>query len=303
MGTIPTIEELDSRFAIAGIAHVVAGNGGLHKVCITSPAASAEMYLHGAHITSWKPRSAEEVIFLSKHSRWEEGRAIRGGIPICFPWFRAKADDPNAPPHGFVRTKAWQLESINSDGDAVTVGMSTGSDESTRKWWPADFRLVYRVTFGIELKLELTVTNSGTTSLRFEEALHTYHRVGHIKNIHIRGLDGVTYLDNTDSNREKVQHGDVVIVSQTDRAYVNSQQTLELVDPGLHRRIYITKENSLTTVVWNPWRDGAQTMPDLGDDEWQQMVCAEASNVLGLAVNLAPGQQHTMKVNIRVADL
>jgi len=303
MRTVPTIEELDSRFAIAGIARVAAGNGGLYKVSITSPAASAEMYLHGAHITSWKPVGAEEVIFLSKHSRWEEGHAIRGGIPICFPWFRAKADDPKAPSHGFVRTKAWQLESITSDGDAVTVSMSTGSDESTRKWWPADFRLVHRVSFGTELKLELTVTNSGTTSLRFEEALHTYHRVGHVKNILIRGLDGVTYLDNTDSNREKVQHGDVVIMSQTDRAYVNSQQTLELVDPALHRRIYIAKENSLTTVVWNPWSEGAQSMPDLENDEWQQMVCAEASNVLGLAVTLAPGQQHTMKVNTRVADL
>src|SRR5271165_5788606 len=303
MGTGTTIEELDRRFAIAGIAQVMAGNGGMPKVRITSPAASAEIYLHGAQVTSWKPAGAEEVIFLSEHSRWEDGHAIRGGIPICFPWFRAKMDDPKAPPHGFVRTKAWSLESITSDGDAVTVSMSTGSDESTRKWWPGDFRLVHRVTFGTELKLDLMVINSGTTSLRFEEALHTYHRVGHINNIHIRGLDGVTYLDNTDSNREKVQHGDVVIISQTDRAYVNSQQTLELVDPTLHRRIYIAKENSLTTVVWNPWRDGAQTMPDLGDDEWQQMVCAEASNVLGLAVTLAPGQQHTMKVNTRVADL
>ena len=303
MGTGTTIEELDRRFAIAGIAQVMAGNGGLPTVRITSPAASAEIYLHGAQVTSWKPAGAEEVIFLSEHSRWEDGHAIRGGIPICFPWFRAKADDPNAPAHGFVRTKAWQLESVTRDGDAVTVSMSIGSDESTRKWWPGEFWLVHRVTFGTELKLELEVTNTGTTSLRLEEALHTYHRVGHVDNIRLRGLDGVTYLDNTDSNREKMQYGDVVLASQTDSAYLNTRHALELVDPELRRRIRIVKENSLTTVVWNPWREGAQALSDLGNDEWQQMVCAEASNILGFAVNLAPGQQHTMRASIRVADL
>jgi glucose-6-phosphate 1-epimerase len=303
MGTTTTIEELNRRFAIAGTAQVVAGNGGLPKVRINSSAASAEIYLHGAQVTSWKPAGAEEVIFLSEHSRWEDGRAIRGGIPICFPWFRAKADDPSAPAHGFVRTKAWQLESIARDGDAVTVNMSTASDESTRKWWPGEFRLVHRVTVGGELKLELAVTNTGATPFRLEEALHTYHRVGHVETVRLQGLDGVTYLDNTDSNREKKQHGDVVLSAQTDSAYLNTQHALELVDPELRRRIRITKENSLTTVVWNPWREGAQALSDLGNDEWKQMICAEASNILAFAVNLLPGQHHTMKANIRADDL
>ena len=153
------------------------------------------------------------------------------------------------------------------------------------------------------MKLELAVTNTGTTSFRLEEALHTYHRVGHVDNIRLRGLDGVTYLDNTDSNREKMQYGDVVLASQTDSAYLNTRHALELVDRELRRRIRIVKENSLTTVVWNPWREGAQALSDLGDDEWQQMVCAEASNILGFAVNLAPGERHTMKASIGVADL
>ena len=140
------------------------------------------MYLHGAHVTSWKPAAAadEEVLFLSSQSRWEHGHAIRGGVPICFPWFGDKADDPKAPAHGFVRTKAWQLESIAQAGDGVTVSMFTESDEDTKRWWPAEFRLDYRVTFASELKLELVVTNTGNTSLRFEEALHAYHRVGNI---------------------------------------------------------------------------------------------------------------------------
>jgi glucose-6-phosphate 1-epimerase len=295
-----TTEELDCRFAIAGLAHVAPGHGGLPKVRITGPQGEGEMYLHGAQITSWKPASAEEVIFLSKHAQWHEGIAIRGGIPICFPWFRAKADDPKAPAHGFVRTKAWALESVVREDDSVTVVMSTASDDDTRRWWPADFRLVHRATFGSELRMELVVSNTGPTPLRFEEALHTYHKVGHVKDIRVHGLDGIAYLDNTDSNREKTQHGDLVIATQTDNAYLNTRSGVELADSELKRRIRITKENSFTTVVWNPWREGAKSLADLGNDEWQQMVCVEASNVLGFAVDLAPGQQHTMKATIQV---
>jgi glucose-6-phosphate 1-epimerase len=136
------------RFEIPGVAQVVEGKGGLPKVLITSSAAAGEMYLHGAHVTSWKPARGEEVLFVSAESRWEDGHAIRGGVPVCFPWFGAKADDPKAPAHGFVRAKAWQLESIAQAGDAVTVSMFTESSESTSKWWPAEFRLVHRATFG-----------------------------------------------------------------------------------------------------------------------------------------------------------
>lgn len=298
-----TIEELNRRFAIPGSAEVLEGNGQLPKVRITTPKAIGEIYLHGANVTSWRPAGAEEVLFLSSHSKWKDGSEIRGGIPICFPWFRAKADNPKAPAHGFVRTKAWQLESVSGNGDTVTVSMSTGNDESTPNWWPGDFRLVHRATFASELKLELAVTNTGTTPLHFEEALHTYHKVGHVNNIRVRGLDGVPYLDNTDSNREKTQHGDVVITTQTDNAYIDTDDALELVDPELHRRIRITKENSFTTIVWNPWTQGAQLLSDLGDHEWQQFVCAEASNILARGVNLAPREQHSMTVTIGVAEL
>jgi glucose-6-phosphate 1-epimerase len=296
------ILESHRRFEIPGIAEVVEGNGALPKVRITSPEAVGEMYLHGAHVTSWKPAGGEEVLFLSSQSRWEHGRAIRGGAPICFPWFGGKADDPTAPAHGFVRTKSWQLESIAQAGGAVTVSMFTESDEGTKRWWPAEFRLVHRATFGRELSLELEVTNTGKTSLRFEEALHTYHRVGNVEKARVRGLDTVHYFDKTDSNRKKMQHGEIVIVSETDRVYQNTGDAIELEDPVLRRRTRITKENSRTTVVWNPWVQKAQALSDFADDEWMQMICLEASNVSDFAVDLAPGQQHKMKVLVRVAD-
>jgi glucose-6-phosphate 1-epimerase len=294
------IQGLDSRFGIAGVAKVVEGNGGLPKVSITTRAAVAEMYLHGATVTSWKPSGAEDVLFLSSESRWAEGHAIRGGVPICFPWFRAKADDAKAPAHGFVRTKAWQLESIVKDGDAVTVSMFTVSDEGTKKWWPADFRLVHRARFGSELSQELELTNSGTSSLRFEEALHAYLRIGHIEKAQVVGLKTVHYPDNTDSNQDKIQNGEVMIDSETDRAYLNTRRAIELVDPSLGRRIRVAKENSLTTVVWNPWKQKAQGMSDLGDNEWTEMICLETSNVCDFAVVLAPGQQHRMKTIISI---
>ena len=291
------------RFEIPGIAKVVEGNGGLPKVRITSRAAVGEMYLHGAHVTSWKPAGREEVLFLSSQSRWEHDRAIRGGIPICFPWFGNKADESKAPAHGFVRTKAWQLESIAQVGDGAVVSMFTESDEDTKRWWPADFRAVYRVTFASELGLELVVTNTGTTSLRFEEALHAYHRVGNVLKTRLAGLSGITYIDKTDSNRKKTQQGEIAIVSETDRVYLDTNNAIEMEDPVLRRRTHVAKENSRTTVVWNPWVQKAQSLADFADDEWMQMICIETSNVSDFAVHLAPGQTHTMKALVTVAEL
>ena len=300
MQSISEIDELNARFGIKGVAEIVAGEGNLPKVRIHTQAADADIYLHGAQVTSWRPAGAEEVIFLSKHSRFEEGKAIRGGIPICFPWFRAKADNPKALAHGFVRTKAWQLESIAQEQDAVIVTMSTESDDATRHWWPHDFRLVHRISVSAELKLELIATNTGSTALRFEEALHTYHGVADAAKIRVVGLEGVTFLDNTDANRESVQQGEIVMTKPIDNAYLNTENTLELVDPVLHRSVQIAKTNSLTTIVWNPWESGAKALADLGDDEWRQFACVEASNILNHAVPLAPGEKHVMAATIVV---
>jgi len=181
--------------------------------------------------------------------------------------------------------------------------MFTESDESTKRWWPADFRLVYRATFGPELGLELLMSNTGRSALRFEEALHAYHRVGNIHEVRLRGLDGVQYLDKTDSNRKKMQHGEIAITAETDRIFLDTTGAVELDDPVMHRVTRVVKENSRTTVVWNPWIQKAQALSDLGDDEWTQMVCIETSNVVDFAVDLAPGQQHTMKARVRVSNL
>jgi glucose-6-phosphate 1-epimerase len=297
---LAAIAALDRRFGIPGIARVVEGNGRLAKVVIATCDTGGEMYLHGAQVTSWHPPGAEEVLFVSSESRWEAGRAIRGGVPICFPWFADKADDPTAPAHGFVRTTAWHLESIVQAGDAVSVSMFTESNEHTKRWWPADFRLVFRATFGSALTLELVVTDTGATSFRFEEALHSYFRVRHIDKAQLLGLNTVQYLDKTDLNRKKTQQGPIAIVSETDRVYLNTKAAIALVDHSLRRRLGVAKENSFTTVVWNPWVDKAKALADFGDAEWTQMVCIETSNVSDFAVELAPGQQHKMQAIVRL---
>jgi len=305
METMSALEGLDRHFGIPGVARICEGNGGLPRVQITGSHAEGEMYLHGAQVTSWKPAGNDEVLFLSTKSRWQEGQAIRGGIPICFPWFRAKADDPKAPAHGFVRTRSWQLDSIIEDEPGVVVSMSTESDEQTRRWWPAEFRLVHRATFGSELRLELVCTNTGKTPLRFEEALHTYNLVADVANVRLQGLDRSHFLDNNthSNNKEKMQLGDVTVASQTDNAFIDNQNTVDLLDPKMHRRIRLQKANSSTTVVWNPWQDGASKLRDLGEGEWKGFVCVEASNILGASVSLALGEEHRMTAVLTVTTL
>lgn len=293
--------DLNSRFGIPGIAKVVLGNGELSKVVISTRFASGEMYLHGAHVTSWKPKDPGEVLYLSPNVTWAEGRAIRGGVPISFPWFADRAGDPTAPPHGFVRTRSWRLVSIDSVEDGVAVTMSTESDESTRKWWPFDFLLTCRTTFGPQLKIELVVRNTGTESFAFEEALHAYFRVGDSQTATIHGLDHTQFIDKIDNRAEKIQMGDLSLSSETDRVYLNTSHALELFDPADQRRTRIEKQNSNTTVVWNPWSEKARSMADLGVDQWRHFICIETSNVRPSAVTLGPGEQHSMAATISAA--
>ena len=294
------IDALNRKFGIPNLVEVLSGNGGLPKIRVTAPSASAEIYLHGAQLTSWQPVNAEEVLFLSEHSSWQDGRAIRGGIPVCFPWFRSKGDDLSAPAHGVVRTKEWQLESVKIDGESVVVICSTENDESTHHWWPYAFRLVHRLSIGKSLRLELNVTNTGQAPFRFEEALHTYFRVSQAEKVSIRGLDQITYLDNIDGNCRKTQSGDLIFTAKTDNAYIDVHSPAELIDPTSRRKIRTEKVHSATTVVWNPWQDGAASLGDLGNNEWRQFACVEASNILGSAISLAPGQEHRMQAIISV---
>jgi glucose-6-phosphate 1-epimerase len=299
MEPLSHIEALNRRFGISGIAQIVTGKGGFPIVRVTSPIANAEVSLYGAQVLSWKPAGHQEALFLSGQSHFEPGRAIRGGIPVCFPWFRAKADNPSAPSHGFVRTKEWRLDSLRADDDgSVTLVCVTSSDDSTRVLWPHDFLLAYRIRIAATLRLELSVMNRGTNPLRFEEAIHTYFRIGDIHQARVLGLDAVTYLDNTDGNKSKRQDGALALTAPTDNAYIDAEGPADILDPVLHRRLRTEKLHSSTTIVWNPWQQGAASLSDLGNDEWQQMLCVEAGNILDAAVTLAPGEEHMLRATL-----
>jgi glucose-6-phosphate 1-epimerase len=299
MGKLSPIDALNARFGIAGVAQVVAGRGGLPVVRVSTAAVVAEISLYGAQVTRWKPAGAKEVLFLSEKSYWDAGHAIRGGIPVCFPWFGDKADDANAPKHGFVRTRQWRLDSLSAlDDGAVTLVCITESDATTLQLWPHHFCVAYRITAGAKLRLELSVINRGNTQMRFEEALHSYLRVGQIQSVSMRGLESTAYLDKNDEFREKPQEGEIKFAGATDHIYLKTSKAVDLIDRSLGRIVRTEKVNSETTVVWNPWIEGAAKLSDFGNDEWQRMVAVEGCNVQAAAIQLGPGEEHTLRVTL-----
>lgn len=293
-----SVAELNRCFGMPGLVVVNLGHGGLPRVVVNSPECEGEMYLHGGHVTSWVPKASKEVIYCSPNAIWQDGVAIRGGVPVCFPWFGDKSDNPAAPAHGVVRAKEWQLQAVERLNAGVRVSMVTESDGESHLWWPFDFRLVCRATFSVQLTLELIAINTGTASCSFEEALHTYFAVGDAEATLVSGLDATFYTDKVDHFKQKVQSGDVRFSAETDRVYLNTAHDIELLDPVLTRTITIHKENSSTTVVWNPGERKSAGMKDLGAGEWRKFVCIETSNVGASAVQLAPGESHTVAAHI-----
>lgn len=287
-----SVSDLQRRFGIPGVVQVDSGSGSLPRVVVTGDLASAEIYLHGAHLTKFQPRGAKPVLFMSGKSWFEANKPIRGGVPVCFPWFGPKAGSPESPAHGFARIRDWNLESCARQADgAVRVGFALDSDEST-------IRLSF--TIGGSLGMDLEVRSKA--AFTFEEALHTYFRVGDVRRVSVEGLENTDYLDKTDSFRRKTQPSEAIrITSETDRTYLNTRTACVVRDPVLERTILVEKEGSDTTVVWNPWIAKAKAMPDFGDDEWPEMICVETANVGESAVRLEAGQTHRMRASIKLS--
>lgn len=300
------LASLNSRFAIPGVATVGAGHGGLPVVQISKPGVcTGSVYLHGAHVTAWRPEGAEEVLWLSEKSAWQGDKPIRGGVPVCFPWFgpRNSKDYPDSPMHGFARFKAWDLESVTDSPAGVTVVLRLQNDAATMALWPVPFTLRHRITFGRELQMALEFANKSDAAVTFEEAQHTYFSVGDVRQVRISGLEGRRYIDKTDGFQEKQQAGDVTITAETDRVYLSTPDPITITDPVKRRRILIHKENSLATVIWNPWIAKAKAMADFGDEEWPGMLCAETASAGPHAVRAAPGQMQVMATRVAVAGM
>jgi glucose-6-phosphate 1-epimerase len=277
------------------------GGGGLPRVVVDGPAGSAEIYLQGAHVTRWRPAGEDDVLFLSSRSRYVPGTAIRGGVPICFPWFGPHADAPRAPSHGFARVSPWSLEGAEEVGEDVVVTLSLTDSEATRaSAWPHPFRATLRVTVGARLALAFEVHNTGTTTVTFEEALHTYLAVADARSVVVRGLEANRYLDKVTGSGDPVPAtGEPVrLTGETDRIYLDTAGHVTVDDPAGSRRLTVAAERSRTTVLWNPWAERAAALGDLDDDEWKRLVCVETSDVGPAAVTLAPGGAHRVTATL-----
>ncbi|ACV81096.1 D-hexose-6-phosphate mutarotase [Nakamurella multipartita] len=279
---------------------VVAGRGGLLAVQVDVPACRGEVYLHGGHVTSWSPLG-REVLWLSRDAVFKPGTAIRGGVPICFPWFAGGPDGGLAPAHGFARTTEWALVGATTDGQWVELILALTDSEQTRAQWPHSFAVDYRVRMGEdELALLFTVTNTGDAPFTFEEALHSYFAVEDIRSTEVDGLEGASYLDMVPGadRGPHVLDGPITFTGETDRTFQSTGATA-VIRRG-PRSVTVARDGSSSAIVWNPWVDKAAAMADFGDDEWTGMVCVETANVKADAVTLEPGATHTMTAYITI---
>lgn len=283
------LETLRSRFPSPGVT-IDHDTHGLTHVALTTRAATARLYLQGAHVTHYQPTGAAPVLFVSDRSLFAPGKPIRGGVPLVFPWFGPHPTDATQPAHGWARTSEWELQQVTHDDDRTTVSLSLAKEP---------FRLTFTARVGTTLGMELQVHNAGERPATFEEALHTYLAVGDVRQVRIDGLDGRAYLDKVDGGRRKTQSGPIAITGETDRVYLDTPDTVTVNDPRANRTIAVEKEGSATTVVWNPWVEKAKRMADFGDDEWPRMLCIETANAADNALTLAPGARHTMRATLR----
>jgi len=274
------------------------GRGDLPMVRIETHWSETEIYLLGACVTHFQRHGEPPLLFLSEKSRFENGSPIRGGIPVIFPWFGKPVDKSGQ--HGFVRARPWEFVEAKAQPDGIVTAL---------------FRLPpcpelpsiaveYVVAIGETLTVELIVTNKSSSNFAFENCLHTYFTVGDINAVSVVGLKGVDYLDSLDGASRKTEAGDAIrFTGEVDRIYINTPQAAEIRDGALHRGIRVEKENSLSTVVWNPWIAKSRAMADFGDEEYQRMVCVESGNVRDNSVALAPGQSARLKVKLSSTSL
>ncbi|MCK5845243.1 MAG: D-hexose-6-phosphate mutarotase, partial [Victivallales bacterium] len=254
---------------------------------------------HGTHIASFAPVGEEDLLWMSGKSCFERNAPIRGGIPICWPWFGAHPSDASKPPHGFARIAEWTLDSVDETSDGGTrVLMSLSSGDGTLAIWPFAFELTCEVVVAETLKMALSTLNIGDAAFEITQALHSYFNVGDSERIAISGLDGARYIDTIDDNAVKTQEGDVEIHSEVDRVYMDTVADCVITDQLKGRTLKISKTGSRSTVVWNPWSAKSARMPDFGVDEYTGMVCVETTNALSDSISIAPGASHTISAEI-----
>jgi D-hexose-6-phosphate mutarotase len=289
------------KHEIPGRVRVATGTGGLPKIGITTKISTAEIYLLGAHVTGFQKNGEPPLLFMSAKSWFAPGKPIRGGVPVCFPWFGGREGDAA---HGFARVTDWELVKTSAAADGSVALQFRLPEIPERPAWK-NLRAELVVTVSDRLTMELTAVNNSAAAMAIENCLHTYFHVGDIGVVSLAGLQGAPFDDFTAGagGARKVENDSVLeITKETNRVYPNHAGTVEIRDANLKRTIRVEKFNSQSTVVWNPWT--TQKLPDDFDPaEHRHMVCVESGNVKQNKILLAPEKTSALKVVLSSAPL
>lgn len=298
------IAALNERYGLSGQVIFKESSGGMVLAEVINGHSSGTIALQGGHLMNWTPRGSRPVIWLSPAAILAPGKSIRGGVPVCWPWFGPHPTEAAFPAHGFARTQPWEVFASESleNGD-TRLALRLIQSDKTRSQWPHPCQLEIHMVLGAALEISLVTRNSGDAPVTIGEALHTYFEVSDVHRIAIEGLDGCWYLDKVDGGERKRQTGAVTFDGETDRIYLDTAAECALNDPGLKRRISISKRGSRSTVVWNPWLDKAAKMKDMGEEGYLNMVCVESANAADNLVTIAPGEEHRLAVSYRIKSL
>ena len=300
------IRELNAQFGIEGELDFVEDKSGLVVAKIDNAHGSATLCLQGAHLMSWQPRSQKTpVVWLSRDAKLAVGKSIRGGAPVCWPWFGAHPTESAFPGHGFARTVPWRVIESGKGIDGETrLALRLVVSDKTREQWPHACNLDLVITFGETLRMELITENTGSDDFVIGEALHTYFQIGDISEVSVSGLEGCEYWDKVGGSSLRKQDGEIRFSGETDRVYINTASECVIRDEKLKRSIHVAKSGSLSTVVWTPWIDKANKMGDMGQpDGWREMLCVESANAFENQVKVASGTRHTLIVEYRAVSL
>lgn len=288
--------EIDSELRFIEIEH------GFVYAEINNARAHATISTYSGQVLSYRPKNQpDDLLFVSDKAWYEDGKAIKGGIPVCWPWFGPDPDNEGRPAHGFVRNRQWQVTGSESLADGSTkIILSITDSDATRALWPHPFRLDIEITVGDSLKIALVTHNTGDDSITISQALHTYFRVGDISNVSVLGLDGTDYLDKASDGGRKTQTGAVTFSGEVDRIYTDVTGELTIDDASLGRKIRIASSGCSTAVVWNPWAEIAASMADLGDDDYNRMLCVETANAGPETIAIGAGETYRLEAEYTI---
>ena len=274
---------------------------------LQGPAGELVVAEQGAQIVSYQEWDQPPLLWVSDEAEYKEGVSLRGGVPVCWPWFGDLKRNPkdiqamhtdvaSAPAHGFARTAMWQLLDLEDQGEEVRLTLGLYADGNAS--WPHSAELELEIRLGKRLSLALTTRNTGTTELSISQALHSYFAVSDIRKVKVEGLSGATYVDTLDDWLKHKQKGALTFSDETDRIYLDTPKRMALTDGLWQRKIHLEVEGSDSCVVWNPWINKAKRLSQFNENAWQHMLCIETANVLDDALVMAPESEHRLALTL-----